>query len=89
MIYMKYERHTYGRLYTDKAENIPQIEQIMEEIDAFEYEYLPKDFIAVFDGTMDTVPVGKFDTMNMAEVLQRCWEQGIHVFVLGQFSPAE
>lgn len=74
-----FEKHE-ARIYTDKVENIEKVKELIKELDEFEYEYLPKDLIAVFNGTIDYVYNGKFYDIDMDELMKRCWEKGIYVF---------
>ena len=74
-----FEKHE-ARIYTDRPENIAKIEEIIKEIDNFEYEYLPHNLIAVFNGKIDYVYNGKFYDIDMDEVMKRCWEEGIYAF---------
>jgi hypothetical protein len=79
---MKFNRKGTGRIYTDKEENIEKIENIIKEMDEFEFEYLPKDLIAVFDGKVKCVYNYKFDELDLSELCQRCWNSGIYVFCI-------
>lgn len=80
MITMKlYEKHQ-ARIYTDKAENIKKIKEIIKGIDPFEAEYLPKDLIAVFGGEVEYIYNGKFYDIDMDDVMRECWKAGIYAF---------
>jgi len=83
-------RKHYGRIFTDKEENISKIKEIIKEMDEFEYGYLPNDFITVFKThyfgennefyDVETIYTHKFDSLDTNELSRRCWEQGIYMF---------
>lgn len=77
---MKFPEKHYGRIYTDKPENIYLIEQEIKKMDEFEYEYLPKDLIAVYEGQIDYVYTHKFYAIDLDELMQNLWQRGIHAF---------
>lgn len=78
---MKFPHKGYGRIFVEKEEDIQKIKEIIEEIDQFEYSYLPDNLIAVFsDENMKSVYTHKFDDMNMVEVMYRAWSKGIKCF---------
>ena len=77
---MTFDRKGYGRIYTDKEENIQPIKDIIKEMDEFEFGYLPKDLIAVYQGEIRHVYIGKFDELDLNDLMKRCWNKGIHVF---------
>jgi nicotinamide riboside kinase len=78
---MHFTRKDYGRIFTNKEENIPHIEEIIKDMDEFEYEYLPEGFIGVFDSDdVRTVYTHKFDSLDTNELTRRCWAEGIMIF---------
>jgi hypothetical protein len=77
---MKLNRKGRARIYTDKLENIEKIKAIIKDLDEFEYDYLPKDLIAVFEGDVHYTWNHKFDSLDMDFVMQECWKQGIFAF---------
>lgn len=38
----------YVIIYVDKHENVKKVEEIIKEIDEFEYEYLPEGMVTTF-----------------------------------------
>ena len=85
-----FSRRHYGRIFTDKEENIEKIKSIIKEMDEFEYSYLPDNFIGVFKTNyfgdenqyycVETIYTHKFDGLDTNELTRRCWEQGIMMF---------
>ena len=50
-------------------------------MDDFEYDYLPNDLITTFsDHHMYSAYTHKFDSLNMADVMCRAWEEGLKCF---------
>lgn len=80
--YMKFPYKKYGRIYVEKESDILVLKGIMIGMDAFEFDYLPDDLIEVFNkGSLCCNNyVGKFDEMNMGQVLYRAWLLGIKCF---------
>lgn len=98
---MEFNRKGYGRIFVDKAENIPRVREIIREMDEYEYSYLPDDLITVYDpstykvynegshSTASTVYNHKFDSLDLGELMFRCWNEGIHCFCLiGRYGTA-
>lgn len=79
---MKFGRKSYARIYTDKEENIEKIRTIIKRLDEFEFGYLPNDLIAVYDGKIELVYNHKFDDLDLKELMDTCWNAGIHMFVV-------
>lgn len=94
MAYNTFPRKGYGRIFVEKEEDIQKVRDIIHRMDDFEYEYLPDDLIAVFtkdvrtfsDGTkhlwLDMAYTHKFDSLNLNELLVRCWADGVKVFIV-------
>lgn len=87
---MRFYTKSYGRIFVDKQENIERVKEIIKEMDDFEYTYLPDDLITVFDSnTFDTTYTHKFDSLDLGELMNRCWKEGIHIFcVTGAYGDA-
>lgn len=73
----KFEEKQFGRIYTDTTENIKKIKDIIKQMDQFEYEYLPKDLITVYKGYFSCEYVGKFDDLNLDELINNCKKKNI------------
>ena len=94
MAYNTFPRKGYGRIFVEKEEDIDAVKRIIFGMDEFEYEYLPKDLITVFDPKISSFPsenpkdhlqltlayTHKFDELDLNELQFRCWANGIKVF---------
>lgn len=74
----QFVRKGMGRIFTDRQENIPKIEEIIRQADAYEADYQPSDLIAVYTpgDPVELVYAGKF-AMDLDALLTACREQGI------------
>ena len=80
---MQYSRKGYGRFFVEKEEDIEKIKQIIQELDEYEFEYLPENLITVFDPeNYESVYTHKFCDLDMGRVLKVAWERGIHCFAV-------
>lgn len=75
-----FTRKGYGRIFVTKQEDIWKVEAIIHDMDEFEYEYLPKDFIAVFDVQPESIYLAKFCDLDLDELTRRCWMEGIWIW---------
>lgn len=74
-------RKGYGRIYVEDASLIDSVKEIIKELDAFEYEYLPDDFIAPFTDYPELIYTHKFDGLCMNRLTATCWKKGIQIWV--------
>lgn len=90
---MTFNRKGYGRIFVEKEEDVEKVEDIMNEIDGLEFDwYYPtgnymggnnERLVTVYSKeNYKSIYVGKFDEMDISQVLNRAWEQGIHCFVV-------
>lgn len=97
---MMFDRKGYGRIFVEKEEDVSIVEDIIKEIDPDEFDhYYPtgdhygadrgKRLVTVFsEENYHSIYNGKFDDMDMGEVLKRAWLKGIKCFVVfGKISP--
>ena len=79
---MKFPHKKYGRIYVEKEADVLVLKGIIIGIDSFEFDYLPDDLIDVFKkGSLCfNKYVGKFDDMDMGQVLYRAWLLGVKCF---------
>jgi len=83
---MNFPRKEYGRIYVEKKEDVQKVKDIIKEMDEFEFGYLPKNMIAVFEGQVDTTYTHKFCDLDIGLLMEKCWQQGIKMFcVNGQY----
>lgn len=80
--HMKFPHKKYGRIYVEKETDILVLKGIILGMDGFEFDYLPRDLIGVFEGGNLCVNryVGKFDEMNIGLVLYCAWLLGVKCF---------
>ena len=71
----------YGRIYVDTVENIEKVKAIIKEMDEFEHSYLPEKLITVFTEYPNVTYTHKFSDMNMSKLTDKCWKEGIHIWV--------
>jgi len=71
----------FGRIYVDKPENIKKVEQIIKELDEYEFEYMPVGIVAHFSEYPSVKYTHKFDDMDMDKLTATCWNNGIHIWV--------
>lgn len=73
----------YGRIYTN-PENIQDVENIIQELDEFEWEYYPESLVGFWDDYPIVVYVGKFE-LDEEKFKQICKERNIPVFVFNAY----
>lgn len=76
-----FTRKGYGRIYVDGPKLI-EVQSIIENMDEYEYSYLPEGFIAPFSQYPALVYTGKFDALDIDALTAICFSKGIHVFCL-------
>ena len=69
----------YGRIYTN-LENIQDVENIIQELDDFEWGYYPKGLVTSWDDYPNVEYVGKFE-LDEDKFKQICKERNIPVFI--------
>ena len=90
---MQFPRKGYGRIFVEKEEDVKKVEEIMRELDPDEFGwYYPtgeflggnhERLVTTFSKeNFKSIYVGKFDDMDMGEVMKRACEKGIHCFVV-------
>jgi len=69
----------YGRIYTN-PENIQEVENIIQELDKFEWEYYPGGLVISWDRYPNVEYVGKFE-LDEEKFKEICRERNIPVFI--------
>ena len=77
---MQFDRKNYGRIYVSKEEDIEKVKELIGQVDKYELDYMPDDFITVFDGKIKAKYTHKFCDLDMTKVLEKAWQQGIYCF---------
>ena len=75
-----FTRKGFGRIYIHPENTIKQVKNVIQELDEFEYGYLPEKLIAPFDKYPETVFVGKFCDLDLDMLTAICWEKGIYIW---------
>jgi len=78
----------HGRIFVINAVTINDItnmknivETTLKELDAFEYEYLPDDYITDISESKDLTYTGKFDP-NCKKLIEKCLEKGVVILIV-------
>lgn len=78
-----FSRKDYGKILVREEKDIQKVKDIIKEMDPFEYEYLPENFIAVFEkNNVETTYTHKFDSLDLNELQLRCWEADIPIMII-------
>ena len=84
-----FTRKQYGRIFVQKVEDIAKVEDIIFEVDSFEYDYLPEDLICVFDVNETLVCVGKFE-IDINKLMLACLKHDVWIWCVdGQPEPLD
>jgi len=75
----EFQKKTYGRIWVQEADQVEKVNALIKEIDAFEWDYLPDDFIAVYDGDLEDVIWGHKFELDIAKLTQECLFRGIWI----------
>jgi len=71
----------YGRIYVPAEEDIKKVEDIILQMDHYEYAYMPKGMVACIDEYPKVVYTHKFDDLDMDGLTILCWKMGIPIWV--------
>lgn len=71
----------YGRIYCESGDKVLEVEAVINELDAFEYSYMPKGMVAPFEEYPKVVYTHKFSDMDMDKLTAECWKRGIKIWV--------
>ena len=74
-------RKSWAAIYVANEMYISDVEEIIKELDAFEYDYLPDDLIKPFSDYPQVAYTHKFSDLDMDLLTIRCWERGIYIWV--------
>ena len=72
----------YGRIYVMERSHIDSVKHIIKEMDQFEYDYLPDDFITVFSEYPKLIFTHKFDDLDLDQLALKCFEYGVPVLCI-------
>jgi hypothetical protein len=71
----------YGRIYCETADDIPRVKAVVEELDDFEFGYLPEGLVTVCTEYPRVIYNGKFSDLDMDILTAVCWSRGIRIWV--------
>lgn len=77
-------KKTFGRIWVRKIEDKERVIKIIKEVDDFEYEYLPDDFVEVYPCNPKRATLvygGKFEIRTDLLKLA-CWTKGIDIWIV-------
>jgi hypothetical protein len=82
---MELVRKGESRCFVFRQEDIQKVIDIVEEIDAFEFDYMPNNWVAVWDySKSNTCPHmvynGKFD-INVPKLIDECGKKGVGIVI--------
>ncbi len=78
-----FEHKGYGRIFVEKAQDIPEVWNLLKAFDENEVEgYAPENLISVFNGEVDLVYNMKFTSIDINAVIFEAWKVGIRCFWL-------
>ena len=74
-------RKGWGRIYCADAADVNRVNQIIQSMDEFEYDYLPKGMVAPFSEYPKVIYTHKFDGLDVDALTAICWRAGILIWV--------
>jgi hypothetical protein len=75
-----FTRKGYGRIYVQNPEDVNKVTAIIQELDDFEFGYLPSNLIAPFSEYPKVVYTHKFEGLNIDKLTAVCWSRGIFIW---------
>lgn len=72
----------YGRIYVGDADDVGRVRDVIKEMDAGEFEYLPDDLVAPFSEYPKVTYTAKFSDLDADALVATCWSRSIMVWVL-------
>lgn len=75
----------YSRCFVFKDDDVPKVIDIIQQIDQFEYEYMPDDWVTIWSPECLTELVynGKFD-LDTKKLADECRKQGIEIAIFAK-----
>lgn len=70
----------YGRIYVQDPNHIQLVSNIIEEIDDWEYGFMPAGYITEFQNYPQVIYNHKFCDLDINKITATCWSRGIIVF---------
>lgn len=84
----KFPTKGHARIYVHKEEHIQAVKDMIKEWSHYEYEYMNKNLIALWNGKVNLVYNGKFDELCIDQLTSHCLQKGIliNIFCTGSYS---
>lgn len=79
---MKFPYKQYACIFVNEEREIELVRALIKEMDAFEFDYLPKDLVKVWDGSQLLAYTGKFDQIDVDQLTFLAWKRGIRMCVI-------
>lgn len=70
-----------SRMYVQNSADAGEVRKIIHGMDEFEADYMPDEWVASWEAYPQTVYTGKFDDLDIDELINRCWKTGIRCWV--------
>ena len=74
-------RKDYAAIYVNNLIDIQKVRDIIQEMDEFEFEYLPDELIKPFSEYPSVSYTYKFYDLDMDALTAICWSRGIFIWV--------
>lgn len=78
----QFGRKTYGRIFVKQSADVEKVCEIIRELDEFEYEYMPDEFVAVYDSTNCPVTYGHKFELDMDRLRFACFNEAVPVMLV-------
>lgn len=75
-----FSHKSYGAIYVKDEKDIPKVKEVIKEMDEFEFEYLPKEFIKPFSDYPRVCYTHKFSDLDIDDLTAKCWDKGIIIW---------
>lgn len=69
----------YGRIYVKTQEDIQRVENLLKELDEYEFDYYPENLVTTLDRYPNVIYVGRYEPYF--NIQEECNSVGIEVFV--------
>jgi len=86
-----FTRKGYGRIYVLYERHIIPVSDVIKELDPFEWEYLPDNFIVSWAMYPDIIFTHKFCDLDIDKLTAICWSRGMPIWCFdnGTLEPAD
>ncbi len=78
----KFTKNGWGRIYVVHEKDVARVNEIIKEINPFEFAYMSNVIVAPFSEYPLLCNVQDFDVVDLDRLTARCWRGGIPIFCL-------